>query len=46
MKARVRKKVRKKERKEKERKTYNCQILDFFFSVRVGFSLEALYEKS
>lgn len=26
--------------------TYNCQMLDFFFSARVGFSLEALKEKT
>lgn len=25
--------------------THNCQMLDFFFSARVGFSLEALREK-
>lgn len=26
-------------------KTYNCQMLDFFFSVSVGFSLEALKKR-
>lgn len=26
--------------------THNCQMLDFFFSARVGFSLEALREKT
>lgn len=26
-------------------RTYNCQMLDFFFSVSVGFSLEALKER-
>lgn len=26
-------------------RTYNCQMLDFFFSVSVGFSLEALKKR-
>lgn len=26
--------------------TYNCQMLDFFFSARVGFSLEALKKRT
>lgn len=34
-----------KERSNPEGRAYNCQILDFFFSVRAGFSLEALHEE-
>lgn len=26
--------------------THNCQMLDFFFSARVGFSLEALEKRT
>lgn len=26
--------------------THNCQMLDFFFSARVGFSLEALERRT
>lgn len=32
-------------RNSKFGRTYNCQMLDFFFSVSVGFSLEALKKR-